>query len=524
MGQAPPIGALPVDAVVHHPRIAGLGRDRAEQDRVGLFARDLARWLVGRPAEELSALVRVVTLVAQRELRDARWMSQDRPLVAVESAARATEILWPFLRGDDEPPPAPDEPEGGDGGEEGEEGPGGEPGAGDAEGEGAGSEGGDGGPSEGGGAAGGAGAGDGTAEGGDDGVQELLRRLGAGAGGLEEMARRLGDDHADDLADAAAAATDGAIATDRLARTLEQLAPGIGWSAAPGALERHLLDPLVSLSALLERLPDLRKLADQLGRVEEASRRKGRGYGGREEVAGVTLGGDVTNALPSELALLGDPDTEDLFYERYLERRLVSLELTGRGDEGASEGEERGPVIACIDTSSSMAGAPELAAKALVLAICRKVIPQGRIVHLILFGGHDERTEIRLRRGAGGLEGLLAFLQASFQAGTDFDGPLLRAIELLEEQELKTADVLVVTDGLCRAEPRVVDRVNAAKGGRGLRVWSVVLGPARTDGVDPFSDRVFRLDPKDPGAPAAVVDGLAGLPGAGGSRSPPRRL
>lgn len=521
MADAPPIGDLPVDVVVRHPRVAGLGRDRVEQERVDAFARDLARWLVGRPADELGALARVVTLVAQRELRDARWMSKDRPVVAVESAARATEVLWPYLRWDpDQAPPVPEEepaPPAGDGegegeGESEEEAEGADDGdgkgEGDGEGEGAGES-----PGEGESPGASVGAGDGpeTEGTGSTGIDELIRKLGAGAAGLEEVARRLGEDEEGDgaLAEAADAATEGAVATDKLARTLEQLAPGVGWSTAPGALERSLLDPLVALSGLLERLPELKRLADQLGRVEEASRRKGRGTGGREEVVGVHIGGDVTNALPSELALLGDEDTEDLFYERYLERRLVSLELTGRGDEGASEGSERGPVIACIDTSSSMAGPPEMAAKALVLAICRKVVPQGRLVHLILFGGYGERTEIRLRRGLGGLEGLLQFLAASFRSGTDFDGPLVRAIELLEEQGLETADVLVVTDGLCRAEPAVVDRVNRAKVGRGLRVWSVVLGSAHTAGVDPFSDRVFRFDPNDPSGSVSVVEGLA---------------
>jgi uncharacterized protein with von Willebrand factor type A (vWA) domain len=213
--------------------------------------------------------------------------------------------------------------------------------------------------------------------------------------------------------------------------------------------------------------------------------------------------------LPAELALLGDADTEDLFYQRLIERRLVSLELVGVGDEGVAQGDRRGPVIACIDTSASMEGAPEFAAKALVLAICRKVIPKGRVVHLILFGGPGERTELRLRRGLGGLEGMLAFLQRSFHSGTDFDGPLLRAMDLLDEGELDTADVLVVTDGLCRAGPEVVDRVRQVRDKRGVRIWSVVFGHGDTRGVDPFSDEVWKIDPTQAAAGAALVRGLA---------------
>jgi uncharacterized protein with von Willebrand factor type A (vWA) domain len=331
-------------------------------------------------------------------------------------------------------------------------------------------------------------------------MAELARQVGGGADAGEQAAKAL-----DDVSQAAA---DGAIETEGVARRLERFVPGIGWSESPGALQQVLLERLDELSTLLARLADLDQLADALGRLEDATRHEGPREGGREEVAGVRLSGEVAHALPSELALLSDPDTEDLFFQRWLEKRLVSLELTGRGDEGRARGDKRGPVIACIDTSASMEGAPELAAKALVLAVCRRVIPRGRAVHLLLFGGPGERTEIRLRRGRGGLESLLDFLLRSFHSGTDFDGPLLRAMDLLEEEELEAADVLVVTDGLCRAAPSVVDRVAEVRAARGARVWSIVLGNDDPRGVAPFSDQVFLVDPKRLQDSAAVFGRL----------------
>jgi uncharacterized protein with von Willebrand factor type A (vWA) domain len=470
-----PPATHPVDVVVRHPLVRGLGADEPEQSRAEAFARDLARWLVGRPHEELSPLARVVTLVAQREFRPTRRLCEGRPLMAVEAAARATAALWPLLRGapepaavdeeDEEPPPdeqgaaaaAPAEP----GGDE------------------------DGGPDPLEALLGGEGHGDDPDL--DALIAELARQVGAGGDAGEQAAKAL-----DEVSQAAA---DGAIETEGVARRLERFVPGIGWSEAPGALHQVLLERLDELATLLTRLSELDALADALGRLEDASRKDGRRDGGREEVAGVRLSGEVAHALPAELALLSDPDTEDLFFQRWLDKRLVSLELTGRGDEGRAQGDRKGPVIACIDTSASMEGAPELAAKALVLAVCRRMIPRGRPVHLLLFGGPGERTEIRLRKGRGGLEALLDFLLRSFHSGTDFDGPLLRAMELLEEQELDAADVLVVTDGLCRAAPAVVDRVAAVRAARGVRVWSIVLGNDDVRGVAPFSDEVLPVDP-----------------------------
>lgn len=478
----------PVDVVSRHPLIAELGTDDSDQRRAEAFAIDMARWLWGRPRSELGPLAQVITVVAQRELKTTRAICRERPLMAVEASARATARLWPWLREVHEPPPPDEEPEGAP-------------------------------------AAGAVAAGSASPEEDADSadpVEELLGELGGADDPdldalIEQLQSRVdGEDDADPgeqaaeaLSDISQAAADGAIETDRVARQLERFLPGIGWSASPGQLESSLLGRLHQLSELLDQMEELRELAEALGRMEEATDREGRRDGGREEVVGVRLGGEVATALPGELALLGDPDTEDLFYQRLLDRRLVSLELTGEGDEGRAQGDRRGPVIACIDTSASMEGAPEMAAKALVLAVCRRVIPRGRVVHLILFGGPGERTEIRLRRGLGGLEGMLDFLERSFHSGTDFDGPLLRAMDLLEEDELDLADVLVVTDGLCRAGSDVVDRVQEVRERQGVRVWSVVLGYRDTRGVDPFSDEVYKLDPREAAEAAGVLRRLS---------------
>lgn len=461
-------------AVARHPAIAELGRDATEQRRVEAFARDLSAWLVGAPAEDLAPLPRVVTALGGVPLRDARLLCRGLPLLAIEAGARATAELWPWLAealaAEPPEPPPPEDGEGEDGGSgEGDEG---EDEGDEDEGE----------------------------DDAEDGVASLLAALSGGDADdpdVDRLAARLAE--AEDPAEAALEALgpvgdrafEGAQEAEGLARQLEALVPQVGWSDAPGRLQATLVTKLDALVELLDKLPALRRIADALGRMEEGAARSGH-QGGGEEVTGVHLGGEVRSALPSELALLATEDTEDLFYQRLVEHRLVSLELSGAGVHGVGA-ERRGPVLACIDTSGSMAGAPEAAAKALVLATCRRVLPQGRVVHLLLFGGRDEATELRLKRGRGGLEHLLDFLALSFDGGTDFDTPLARALELLDEADLSKADVLVVTDGHARASKRIVEDVAEARRRRGVRVWSVVLGSGRTDGVAPFSDEVWTL-------------------------------
>lgn len=514
--------------VAGHPRVRALGRWPEEQRRVDAFARDLAAWLAGVPRSELGVLGRVVTAVGGRALRDTRTLCRDLPLLAIEAAARTTETLWPFLRGPDRPPEPPDAPEasGGDGGED--EGEGGDPGDGaGATGGGAGEappDGEAGAPAGGEPAEGAPDAGDGApededdseddasdAEEDDDADPEADARavLEALAGGdaddpdLDALAQALAE--ADDAAEALSEALrpaeeqawEGAQESEQLARTLSTLAPGMGWGSDPAQLHHSLSHRLDRLVDLLDVLPQLRELAEQLGREDGDGARRSEAPGGGANVTGVHFAGEVHTALPSELALLGDPETEDLFYQRLLERRLVSLETAGAGLSGVASPERRGPILACIDTSGSMQGAPEAAAKALVLAVTRQALPQKRTVHLLLFGAREEATELRLRRGPGGLEELLDFLAMGFSGGTDFDTPLVRALELLEERDLAKADLLVVTDGHGRAAPEVEAAVRRVREARGVRVFSCLVGTGPEASVAGFSDEVWRVDAEE---------------------------
>ena len=103
-----------------------------------------------------------------------------------------------------------------------------------------------------------------------------------------------------------------------------------------------------------------------------------------------------------------------------------------------------------------MAGMPEVIAKALVLAVMRRVLPKGRRVRLMLFGGPGDFQDRDIGRGPGAMKHFLDFLSMRFHAGTDFDGPLERALDLLDEERYERADVLLVTDGYARASPAVI--------------------------------------------------------------------
>lgn len=89
--------------------------------------------------------------------------------------------------------------------------------------------------------------------------------------------------------------------------------------------------------------PGVRSLCDLLGKLRqlELSERIERAQvrytqdielpdiNSREEIIGIRLGRDIEHVLPSELALLADPETSILFDLKYVESRLMCFDMQG---------------------------------------------------------------------------------------------------------------------------------------------------------------------------------------------------
>jgi Mg-chelatase subunit ChlD len=436
-------------------------------------AAPLALHLAGAPHQEEHWLVDLLRVIAPQELT---WMRQMCRHSALRAGSAAASILRHLF---EQAPPPPQEPEGDDD-DQGDDQDGDQ---GDAQGD-----------------------EQGEAEGGQDATRRALEALTGCAlppetpvpediqvNPEEDGADRFGLAVSESLKlpEVTLDVLEQAQQQSRLLEQLHQIMPGSGWGQSAGGLEEHLQQNWDRVATLMDRMSSLTRIVEELGRMERDARSQRRAQNaGRERVTGVRVGGELSDVLPGELALLGDGHTEDLFYQRYAEHRLICLEL--EGSHADPEGQRRGPVVACVDTSGSMQGDPEVVAKALVLSTLRRVLPQNRRVRLILFGGPGDRQEIDITRGARATGALLDFLGMSFYAGTDFDGPLVRAMELMQEEAYERADVLVLTDGLCRASQAVVRRVEQARQQRHFRVVTVVVG-GDPRGVEGFSDQVWRV-------------------------------
>lgn len=276
------------------------------------------------------------------------------------------------------------------------------------------------------------------------------------------------------------------------------------WDLSRGEWLDTNWDALRAQAELLENLPELERLAEILGRSRVATERRTstrvirevsfRPVGlGKSEVTGVNFGDDLTSVLPSELALLADPATEDLFYAKLAHKEMLQLDY--RRERVVEHTEQRlvsvteevvvprGPVIVCVDTSGSMLNEPERIAKAMTLALARRLPADRRDLHVVAFST-TVRT-LTLRATAINLPALCEFLSRSFHGGTDLRPALAESLAMLDTESFKHADVLVVSDfKIPKIADRFIDQIKKQQR-RGTLFHSLTI--ARSPVTDPLN-------------------------------------
>ena len=246
------------------------------------------------------------------------------------------------------------------------------------------------------------------------------------------------------------------------------------WDLGRHEWEELPLGGIAEAAAMLSAHPEIGRLAEILGKSKAVTERRTRittertvrlrpvGIG-KSEVTGVRAGDDLTSLMTSELALLSQPETEDLFYAKLAHRELLVLDYNRmrvvedvrlRPVSIAEDVPvERGPAIICVDTSGSMLGLPEQVAKATVLALAQRLAVDRRRVEVLAFS--SEVRSFTMDHDSNRLPELARFLAGGFHGGTDLGKALATAIERLGEKAYRHADVLVVSDFRV---PKIADR------------------------------------------------------------------
>ncbi|KKG14947.1 hypothetical protein EO98_12150 [Methanosarcina sp. 2.H.T.1A.6] len=277
---------------------------------------------------------------------------------------------------------------------------------------------------------------------------------------------------------------------------LSMLFPGRMWDYSLQALHREYFENLEKYAAILRKSYDLNEILEQVGRIEleYGSKKLQLSPHSKSEVHSITFSGEIRTLLPIEAVKLKSPVLKLKFYADMLEEKLLTYQLRGKNWNSNSAGKKRkGPVVALVDTSASMRGAPEILAKAVVLAIARRMLRENRGVKVILFSSKWQTVEIGLTDKKRMGKEFLEFLKYTFGGGTDFNTALRAGLKAVkEEKTFQGADLLFLTDGASElSEKPLIREWNEIKVERKARIFSLIIGNYDAGGLDQVSDHTY---------------------------------
>ena len=252
----------------------------------------------------------------------------------------------------------------------------------------------------------------------------------------------------------------------------------------------------IELAMRVMRSPKLKLIAEMCGRFTRIamSVQKSRVNHPPSEIASITIGNDLAHLLPGEVALLGDPDLEDLFYLKFAERRLLQYELEGRESEG------RGPIILALDESGSMSETlggvvKEAWSKSVMLGLLAIARRQKRDLAVIHFSGPDQLQARVFPKGESSPLELIDAVEFFFGGGTVFDRWMEEAARFVDQDRFDRADVIVISDGIASVSTRTEAEWWKRKAERRMRCYGVLIGEARgLEVLGRISDAVMTLD------------------------------
>ena len=224
----------------------------------------------------------------------------------------------------------------------------------------------------------------------------------------------------------------------------------------------------------------------------------------RGNIVGFEYSNEISRVLPSEIGLHNDPDLENLFYLKFVEKQLLSYSYTqdvpvSYSEKHSSEKDKTdnmsGPIIICVDTSGSMSGTPEQIAKAATLALSKIAIKEKRECFLISFSTSIETLDLSNFTNENGLDTLVDFLRKSFNDGTDPEPALNECLKQLDKEHYKNADVLMISDFDMNTLPNETVSKIKKEQNKGTLFYSLVVGSDSNSEVIACFDESISYNP-----------------------------
>lgn len=267
------------------------------------------------------------------------------------------------------------------------------------------------------------------------------------------------------------------------------------WSLHLGGGGRRSAGAEIELGKRLATNPKLEKIARLVGRMRTDARALRRSLFERadRELFETGLGADVERLLPQELVALRHPLLRGDFQRRWLERSLAAYRLREQPRQG------RGPMVVCLDGSSSMEGDKEIWAKAVALTLLDIAQRQRRAFRSICFSGPTQPLRVidmpAQPRSDSAATSMLELAEYFPGGGTDFQRPLDAALSALREKPLARGDVVFITDGECQIEPTWSAAFLDEKRRLGFALFAVLIdiGRSAPSSLRTISDRTTTI-------------------------------
>jgi uncharacterized protein with von Willebrand factor type A (vWA) domain len=214
---------------------------------------------------------------------------------------------------------------------------------------------------------------------------------------------------------------------------------------------------------------------------------------GVESLYDITQGNNIGRLIPSEAVKLKHPAMRTLFKKSYLEETLLQYEYAG------THKKSRGPIIACIDSSGSMSGAPEIWAKSVALGLLEVARAQKRPMYVIHFdAGFKDRlhTNSFPKGHQYNISEVLDLAQYFAGGGTLFEPPLeLSRDKISNGSEYSKSDIIFITDGCSAVREAWLEDFMHWKKKQNVQIFSILMDVGyNTDApLKLFSDSITRL-------------------------------
>ncbi|MEL3961357.1 VWA domain-containing protein [Lysinibacillus endophyticus] len=245
----------------------------------------------------------------------------------------------------------------------------------------------------------------------------------------------------------------------------------------------------LQLAKELQSNPSLKQIADLTGKLKPFVTKKQQ----REEkdftIHNIHVGQEISKLIPMELAKFKYPLTRLDFLRRFSEYETFQYDATPP-PKGI------GPIVFCIDESSSMYSIKN-ECKAFSLALLMIAKKQKRDMVIIPFS--DSLGEVQyFYKGHSSIEQLMDFCNSFLSGGTNFELPLLKSLEIINDSPFKKADILFLTDGSSFLATSFIERFNQAKKQKSCECVSIILtnyfNAVDLTLVERFSDKVIEVN------------------------------